>query len=97
VDVLKIDKAFVDGVARGGHDAALARTIIALGETLHMHTVAEGIEEAEQHARLRSLGCSHGQGYLFAHPVPSAEVEALLSAQAHATAPAPEMQVPGPA
>ncbi len=44
VDVLKIDRAFVEGVARGGSDAALARTIIALGDTLGLRTVAEGVE-----------------------------------------------------
>ncbi|MGZ8412625.1 MAG: putative bifunctional diguanylate cyclase/phosphodiesterase, partial [Gemmatirosa sp.] len=48
IDVLKIDKSFIDGVARGGSDAVLARTIIALGDTLRLRTVAEGIESAAQ-------------------------------------------------
>ena len=69
VDVLKIDKAFVDQVARGGNDAAIARTIVALAEMLHLRTVAEGIEHEEQRAGLQMLGCQLGQGYLFARPL----------------------------
>ncbi len=84
VDVLKIDKSFVDGVASGGSHAALARTIIALGETLSLRTVAEGIETAEQGASLLALGCRTGQGYHYARPLPPDEVTALMLAQ-HAT------------
>jgi EAL domain-containing protein (putative c-di-GMP-specific phosphodiesterase class I) len=76
VDVLKIDKSFVDRVGRGGTDAALARTVIALGATLGVRTVAEGIEEPAQREALRALGCDDGQGYLFARPAPPHEVEA---------------------
>jgi len=77
VDVLKIDKAFVDGVALGGADAALARTIIALGQTRGLRTVAEGVEHEEQRAALVTLGCTLAQGYLFARPL---EAEAALAA-----------------
>jgi EAL domain-containing protein (putative c-di-GMP-specific phosphodiesterase class I) len=80
VDILKIDKTFVDGVGRGGRDAALARTIIALGDMLSLRTVAEGIEQAEQRSQLQSLGCGLGQGYYFAKPLSAADAEALLSA-----------------
>jgi EAL domain-containing protein (putative c-di-GMP-specific phosphodiesterase class I) len=69
VDTLKIDKAFVDQIARGGHDAALARTIVALGDVLQLRTVAEGIEHADQHAELLAAGCELGQGYLFSRPL----------------------------
>jgi EAL domain-containing protein (putative c-di-GMP-specific phosphodiesterase class I) len=78
VDVLKIDKSFVDGVARGGHDAALARTIVALGEMLALRTVAEGIEHETQRAQLRLLGCELGQGYLFARPLTPDALRARL-------------------
>jgi diguanylate cyclase (GGDEF)-like protein/PAS domain S-box-containing protein len=78
VDVLKIDKAFVDDVAAGGSQAALARTIVALGETLSLDTVAEGIETAEQSAALLAMGCRVGQGYWFARPVPAPEITAML-------------------
>jgi len=72
VDTLKIDKSFVDGVAGGGSDAALAKTIIALGDALGLRTVAEGIEHAEQWEQLAALGCAYGQGYLFARPLAAA-------------------------
>jgi diguanylate cyclase (GGDEF)-like protein len=74
VDSLKIDKSFVDGIARGGDSAALARTIVALADTLHLRTVAEGIEDPEQRSTLRSLGCTLGQGFLFARPVGGSEI-----------------------
>ncbi len=79
VDVLKIDKSFVDHVARGGADAALARTVVALGQTLGLTTVAEGVETAAQHAALTALGCALGQGYLFARPLSAADARALLT------------------
>jgi diguanylate cyclase (GGDEF)-like protein/PAS domain S-box-containing protein len=69
VDVLKLDKAFVDGVARGGPDAALARTVVALGRTLGLRTVAEGVETEAQRAALAALGCAAAQGYLFSRPL----------------------------
>jgi len=79
VDVLKIDKSFVDGVARGGRDAALGRTIVALAETLGLRTVAEGIEDSAQRERLRVMGCDMGQGYLFARPLDAEALHVLLT------------------
>jgi len=79
VDVLKIDRAFVEGVARGGSDAALARTIIALGDTLGLQTVAEGVEDVAQRDQLRLLGCQLGQGYLFSRPLTAADAMRWLS------------------
>ncbi len=84
IDVLKIDKRFVDGVARGGGEAALARTVVALGQTLGLRTVAEGVETAEQRDALVGLGCALGQGYLFARPLPADEAGRLLAAAAGA-------------
>jgi diguanylate cyclase (GGDEF)-like protein/PAS domain S-box-containing protein len=78
IDVLKIDKSFVDGTGRGGSDAALARTIVALGEMLGLGCVAEGIEHESQREHLRSIGCAFGQGYLFARPMPPEEIEAIV-------------------
>jgi EAL domain-containing protein (putative c-di-GMP-specific phosphodiesterase class I) len=89
LDVLKIDKSFVDGVARGGSDAALARAVIALGEVLSLRTVAEGIARPQQQERLQALGCQFGQGFFFAEPLEAAAVEALL-----ADGPAPESATP---
>ena len=78
VDILKIDKSFVDGVAINAEDAALAQTIVQLGQALNLQTLAEGIESADQSIQLEALGCTYGQGYLFARPTAPAEVEALL-------------------
>lgn len=74
VDVLKIDRAFVEGVSRGGSDAALARTILTLGHTLGLQTVAEGVEDEAQRAQLERMGCVLAQGYLFSRPRPAAEL-----------------------
>ena len=79
VDALKIDKSFVDGVADGGSDAALARTIVALAEMLGIRSVAEGIERPEQRAQLAALGCDVGQGYLFARPLAAGDAAAALA------------------
>ncbi len=81
VDVLKIDRAFVEGVARGGSDAALARTIIALGAMLGLRTVAEGVEERAQRDQLQLLGCQLGQGYLFARPMTASDAMRWLADQ----------------
>jgi diguanylate cyclase (GGDEF)-like protein len=86
IDVLKIDKSFVDGIAHDAHDAALARTIVSLAEQLHLHTVAEGIEHPEQRERLRAMGCEVGQGYLFARPLDGAALRAWLAQTAREVA-----------
>jgi len=78
LDVLKIDKAFVDGVARGPEDAALAAAIVRLGHSLHLQTVAEGVESADQVPHLRRLGCEQAQGFLFARPLVAEQIEDLL-------------------
>jgi diguanylate cyclase (GGDEF)-like protein/PAS domain S-box-containing protein len=82
IDVLKVDKAFVEGIARGGGDGALARTILALGEMMEVRTLAEGIETQEQCDVLAALGCKFGQGYLFSHPMRGEEVAGWAAGQA---------------
>jgi diguanylate cyclase (GGDEF)-like protein len=82
LDVLKIDKSFVDHVTAGGKGLVLARAIIALGDALGLRTVAEGIERPEQAEALRALGCHLGQGYLFARPLVPADVDHLLGGSA---------------
>ena len=80
VDTLKVDKAFVDGVARSSEDAGIVRAIVAFAGTLGLSTTAEGIEDAEQLAALQELGCGRGQGYYFARPLPAEDMAALLAA-----------------
>jgi diguanylate cyclase (GGDEF)-like protein len=86
IDVLKIDKAFVDAVG-SGTDNALTRAIVALGTALGLTMVAEGIERAEQVEGLRFLGCGFGQGYFFSPPVPAEEFAKLLAQAASGHAP----------
>jgi len=86
VDVLKIDKAFVDGVAEDGGDRAIVRTVVALGHALGLRIVAEGVEHAAQRAALAATGCAQGQGYLFARPLAAADAERLLAASVSAAA-----------
>jgi EAL domain-containing protein (putative c-di-GMP-specific phosphodiesterase class I) len=78
VDTLKIDKSFVDGLTAGPTESAFGKLIIDFAHTLGLRTVAEGVEEPEQATALRRLGCHLAQGYLFAKPLPAAEIEALL-------------------
>ncbi|HYY78601.1 MAG TPA: EAL domain-containing protein [Actinomycetes bacterium] len=81
VDILKVDKSFVDGVTGGSEDSALARAIIKLGHTLRLQTVAEGVEGREQAGQLLTLQCDLGQGYYFAKPMDAGAVAALLDRQ----------------
>ncbi|MEP6972910.1 MAG: EAL domain-containing protein [Actinomycetota bacterium] len=79
IDVLKIDKSFVDEITtKGPEGLALVRAIIDLADTLELGTVAEGIELMEQAAELRSAGCGSGQGFLFARPIVAEAMETLL-------------------
>jgi diguanylate cyclase (GGDEF)-like protein/PAS domain S-box-containing protein len=79
IDLLKIDKSFVDQVTTVESEGpALVRAIIELAQTFHLQTVAEGIEESEQLDELRLAGCHSAQGYLFARPLPSTEMEAYF-------------------
>lgn len=73
VDVLKIDKAFIDRLdsAKGRH---LVQGIIAMAQAMNLQIVAEGIETSEQLALLRGMGCHIGQGYLLGRPAPITEV-----------------------
>ena len=79
VDLLKIDKSFVDGVAFREHDRAIVEAIIALGHALGLRVIAEGVEGPEQLAELRSLGSELGQGYFFGKPLSSDRVNGMPS------------------
>jgi len=69
IDVLKIDRSFVDHMVEDRDKAAIVRTIQSLAEVMGMKTTAEGVETADQARLLSALGCDFGQGYLFAHPM----------------------------
>jgi EAL domain-containing protein (putative c-di-GMP-specific phosphodiesterase class I) len=78
VDILKVDKSFIDGVAEGPHESALARAVIKLAATLHLDAVAEGVSTRKQLVTLRRLRCGFAQGYYFSRPQPPEAIEALL-------------------
>src|SRR5213082_269409 len=65
VDILKIDRSFVERLGGSAEDAELVGTIVRLGQSLRMATIAEGVEENDQLAVLHRLGCELAQGYLF--------------------------------
>jgi diguanylate cyclase (GGDEF)-like protein/PAS domain S-box-containing protein len=78
IDVLKIDKSFIDGILGAAEDAGLARAIIKLGESLNLRTVAEGIETEEQFIELARLGADVGQGFHIARPLDPDALRSLL-------------------
>ena len=78
VDCLKIDRAFVTRLVKGGRDAALAQAIISMGHGLGLRVLAEGVETAEQLAFLRQHDCNEGQGYFFAKPAAPEALADLL-------------------
>ncbi|HEY7477769.1 MAG TPA: EAL domain-containing protein, partial [Actinomycetota bacterium] len=69
VDILKVDKSFIDGVSEGGEASALTAAVIELAGILNLKPVAEGIERADQLERLLEMHCDLGQGYFFAKPL----------------------------
>jgi diguanylate cyclase (GGDEF)-like protein/PAS domain S-box-containing protein len=78
MDTLKIDRSFVERLGGDSEDVALVRTIVRLGQSLGMATVAEGIEDLAQLTALREMGCDFAQGYLLSRPVPAGEAGRLL-------------------
>jgi len=75
---LKIDQSFVRDLLTDSSDAVIARTVVALGHTLGLQVIAEGVETTAQRDALIDIGCDAFQGYLFARPMPWAELEARL-------------------
>jgi diguanylate cyclase (GGDEF)-like protein/PAS domain S-box-containing protein len=78
VDALKIDRSFVRDLVTDSSDLAIVSAIIAIARHLHIEVIAEGIEAYQQVEILRRLGCSVGQGFLYARPMPADEVLKLL-------------------
>ncbi len=76
-DQLKVDRSFVRDLTVDSEDAAIVRAIIAMGNTLHLNVVAEGVEQEEQYSYLAEHGCDAFQGYLFGRPMELSEFEAL--------------------
>ena len=80
VDIVKVDRAFVTPLHADGEGSPVATAVIHMARALGLIASAEGVEETEQLAGLRSLGCDWAQGFLFAQPLPPDEITALLGA-----------------
>ncbi len=87
LDVLKIDKSFVDDLSHDSNDQAIAATIIAMAHTLRLKALAEGVETQQQLEFLQSQGCDMYQGYLVSPPLPADQFARLLLS--HVAAPQP--------
>jgi diguanylate cyclase (GGDEF)-like protein len=82
---IKIDRAFVQGIADNTNDRSLVRTIVAMAHSMGLDLVAEGVETVHQLQSLRELGCNKAQGYLISHPVPAPAMGSTMTALAELT------------
>ena len=79
LDMLKIDKSFIDGIDSSPEDRAIVEHVVGMADALGMVTVAEGVERPEQLAWLKRLGCKLVQGYVLSRPIPGEDLEAILA------------------
>ncbi|MGW8354487.1 aminotransferase class I/II-fold pyridoxal phosphate-dependent enzyme [Streptomyces wedmorensis] len=84
IDVLKVDKSFIDDITTDPQQVALVEGIVRIADVLGLQVVAEGIEHEEQRALLADMGCRFGQGYLFARPMTAHQAESYLHRAPHA-------------
>ena len=91
LDVIKVDKEFVDGLGDNPQSTAIARLIVDLAHSLGMRVIAEGVETAEQLALLEDMECDQAQGFLFSKALEGAQIEAML---ADSTGQLPGAQLP---
>ncbi|MEA2374911.1 MAG: hypothetical protein QOD53_1374, partial [Thermoleophilaceae bacterium] len=78
VDVLKVDRTFVDGLGSEAEDSAIVKAVVGMACALDLSVVAEGVETEQQVECLRQLGCERAQGFYFGRPRPAADTTALL-------------------
>ncbi|MGK5693172.1 putative bifunctional diguanylate cyclase/phosphodiesterase [Streptomyces sp. URMC 128] len=94
VDILKIDKTYIDDIPHDPRQAALVQGIVRLAQTLGLQIIAEGIEQRGQRDLLTAMGCRFGQGYLFARPL-TVEQSVIALRRHHGEGPDTEAPVPG--
>ncbi|MBA3330405.1 MAG: EAL domain-containing protein [Actinobacteria bacterium] len=87
IDILKLDRSFVEHARPGAASLQLVRSIAQLGQNLHLEIVAEGVEEREQVVELQAMGVLRGQGFYFARPLGSEQMAAALASSTAAEAP----------
>ena len=85
IDVLKIDRVFVNGLPGSKQDGAIVEALLSIARAFTFATMAEGVETEEQAASLRAAGCELGQGYLYARPMPAKEFSTFIGPRAGAT------------
>lgn len=92
VDVLKVDRSFVNKMLQSPENSAIVKTILSLADNLSLDVIAEGVETIEQLHHLRAMGCPYAQGFLFSRPLDCEQVEQLYQSQ---TADPPALIHPG--
>ena len=85
-DKIKIDRSFVSDVSEMDDASAIVQAVTSLANILNIASTAEGVETPKQLAKVRALGCTEMQGYLFSRPKPAAEIAGLLRAHRSAAA-----------
>ena len=78
VDVLKVDRSFVNGLGSNRNDSSIVRAVVSLARAMDLTTVAEGVERPEQARQLAAMGCDRAQGFLWGRAVPASELAHLL-------------------
>jgi diguanylate cyclase (GGDEF)-like protein len=79
VDAVKVDRTFIDGLGIDPHHSALVGAIVAIADALGLEVTAEGVENQDQLASLKRLGCRRGQGFYFARPMPAADMNQFVA------------------
>jgi diguanylate cyclase (GGDEF)-like protein/PAS domain S-box-containing protein len=79
INILKIDRSFINRIGVAGENAEIVRTIVTLANNLNMDVVAEGVETTAQVIHLKALGCKYAQGYFFSQPLDEQVAEALVT------------------
>jgi EAL domain-containing protein (putative c-di-GMP-specific phosphodiesterase class I) len=82
IDALKIDQSFVRRIADNPDETAIVSAIIAMGQSMHLRVIAEGVETLEDLTFLKAHTCDEAQGYYFSRPVPAEEFARLIASQA---------------
>ncbi len=78
VDLIKIDRAFITDIDQSESHQSIVSAMVGLGTELGIKVLAEGVERTKEADVLRDIGCHHGQGYLWARPMPADEFQGLL-------------------